>query len=457
MKKNLNNEYDLIVIGAGSGGVRAARIAASHGAKVLICESSRIGGTCVMRGCIPKKLLVYGANYFNEIEDSKFFGWEIDSFKHNWSKLINAKEKELNRLESLYKKLLKEAGVEILESYASLDSPDTVFANNQFFKAKNIFLAVGSKPKIPNILGSSLGITSNEALTLNKRPDSLIIVGGGYIAIEFACLFNALGTKVKIVYRGEKILNGFDLDIRDNMTREMEELGIDIICNANVTKVLKKENTKKKVFLSNNTESTVDEIMFAIGRNPATENLGIEKLGIRIIQNNAIKVDENLSTNIPGIYALGDVTDRVNLTPVAVAEGHALSDSIFSRIKRKVSLQYIPSAVFGIPNIGTVGPTEEELIKKNEQFDVYIEKFKPLKHTLTNSKTVVMMKMIVNKKNNRVLALHMVGENSPEIIQLAAVAIKAGATKFDFDTTIGIHPTVAEEFVTMRNPIRSVN
>ncbi|MCC7048367.1 MAG: glutathione-disulfide reductase [Alphaproteobacteria bacterium] len=445
----LPHDYDLFVIGAGSGGVRASRIAAGHGARVAIAESWRVGGTCVLRGCVPKKLLVYGSHVAHDIEDAAGFGWTIGRAVHDWPKLIANKDKELDRLHGVYLKLLSNAGVELIAGEARVVAPDAVEINKKRITAKTILVATGGWPVIPDIPGRQLAITSNEALDLKHRPERIVIVGGGYIAVEFAGIFAALGSKVTQLYRGEMILRGFDTDVRAFLADELRKKNIDLRLRTDVTRI---DSAMRglAVTLTNGQVVDADAVMMATGRAPNTKKLGLAEVGVALKPNGAVVVDEWSRSSVPSIYAVGDVTDRINLTPVAIAEGHAFADTVFGGKPRKMDHANVPSAVFSQPSVSVVGLSEDAARAKGLVVDIYRTSFRPMKHTLSGRDERMLMKLVVERATDRVIGAHMVGADAPEIIQGLAVAMKAGATKADFDATIGIHPTAAEEFVTMR-------
>ncbi|MFL2682297.1 MAG: glutathione-disulfide reductase [Alphaproteobacteria bacterium] len=448
--KTSNNNYDLIVIGAGSGGVRAARIAANYGAKVVIIESVRVGGTCVLRGCVPKKLLVYGSHFAKEIEDSEGFGWKINSFMHDWSKLISNKDKELDRLNKIYLNLLSK--VKIINGFAKIISNNEVQVNGEILSTNSILIAVGGKPYMPDIQGKELCINSDAALDLNKFPTSIVINGGGYIALEFAGIFASFGANVTLVYRGKNILRGFDSDISKLITEELKSLKIKLLTETEIISV-SKTSSGLLTKLSSGKEVNSDEVMYATGRVPNTKDLGLEKVGIETGSIGEIMVDDNNETNIKNIFAIGDVTNRINLTPVAIAEGQIFSDNLFGSTNKKCDYSNVASAVFTQPAIGVVGLSEEEgkkLLAEDGGISIFKTSFKPMKQTLGGRDTKIFIKMIVANKDNKVIGIHGIGDDMPEIIQICAVAIKAGATKDDFDNTMGIHPTAAEELVTLK-------
>jgi glutathione reductase (NADPH) len=443
------HDYDLFVIGAGSGGVRACRIAAGHGAKVAIAEAWRVGGTCVLRGCVPKKLLVYGAHVAHELEDAAGFGWTIGKSVHDWARLIANKDKELDRLHGIYLKLLSNAGVELIKAQARVVAPDAVEVGKRRVTAQTILVATGGWPVIPDIPGREFAITSNEALDLKHRPERIVIVGGGYIAVEFAGIFAALGSKVTQLYRGEMILRGFDMDVRTFLAEELRKKHIDLRLRSDVVRI---DNTMRGLAVTLTTGQVIDAdaVMYATGRAPNTKSLGLAEIGVALKPNGAVAVDEWSRSSVPSIYAVGDVTDRINLTPVAIAEGHAFADTVFGNRPRKMDHAGVPSAVFSQPPVAMVGLSEDTARARGIVLDVYRTDFKPMKHTLSGRDERTMMKLVVDRATDRVIGAHMVGADAPEIIQGLAVAMKAGATKADFDATVGIHPTAAEEFVTMR-------
>ena len=448
--KTSNNNYDLIVIGAGSGGVRAARIAANYGAKVAIIESVRVGGTCVLRGCVPKKLLVYGSHFAKEIEDSEGFGWKINSFMHDWSKLISNKDKELDRLNKIYLNLLSK--VKIINGFANIISNNEVQVNGEILSTNSILIAVGGKSYMPDIQGKELCINSDAALDLNKFPTSIVINGGGYIALEFAGIFASFGANVTLVYRGKNILRGFDSDISKLITEELKNLKINLLTETEIISV-SKTSSGLLTKLSSGKEVNSDEVMYATGRVPDTKDLGLENVGIETGSIGEIIVDDNNETNIKNIFAIGDVTNRINLTPVAIAEGQIFSDNLFGSTNKKCDYSNVASAVFTQPAIGVVGLSEEEgkkLLAEDGGISIFKTSFKPMKQTLGGRDTKIFIKMIVANKDNKVIGIHGIGDDMPEIIQICAVAIKAGATKDDFDNTMGIHPTAAEELVTLK-------
>ena len=447
-----NYDFDLITIGAGSGGVRASRIAAGHGAKVAIVEEDRPGGTCVLRGCVPKKLLVYGAAFSADLDDAIGFGWEDVDPAHNWGQLIATKNTELDRLAGIYTNLLDNAGVTLIEGRGRIKDAHTVEVNGKTFTAERILIAVGGWPSVPDIPGlKDHAITSNEALNLGHRPDQVIVFGSGYIAVEFAGIFNGFGAETHLVYRADQPLRGFDQDLRDGFAEAASARGIHMHPGVTITKV-EAAGEQKKVTLSDGQEMVVDVVMAATGRHPMTNDLGLENAGVTTNDKGAIVVDGDSQTNIPSIYAIGDVTDRINLTPVAIAEGHAFADTIYGNNPRRADHTNVASAVFSMPPIGSVGLTEEDAIAKAITPKIFVASFRAMKNTISGRQEKSVMKLIVDPETDVVLGVHMLGPDAPEIIQGMAIAIKAGATKKDFDATIGIHPTAAEEFVTMRVP-----
>ena len=447
-------DYDLIVIGAGSGGVRAGRIAAGHGAKVAVIEESRPGGTCVIRGCVPKKLLVYGASFANEFEDAAGFGWQIEGTHHDWGDLIAAKDKEIARLEGIYRTLLKNAGADLIEGRGRITGPHEVSVGDKSYSAERILVAVGGWPFLPDIEGiADHAITSNEALDLPERPSSIAIHGAGYIALEFASIFNALGTETHLIYRGDLPLRGFDEDVRAHMVKSLSERGIHLHAQTDIMGV-SQSGAQKQIRFKDGNSLLVDVFMGATGRKPKTDALGLEEQGVKMTEAGAIIVDEMSQSSVASIYAVGDVTNRVNLTPVAIAEGHAFADSLYGGLKRSISHETIASAVFSMPPIASVGLSETEAAH-NHELVIYDSKFRAMRNTLSGRPEQSYMKLIVDAKTDKVLGVHMVGPDSAEIMQGFAIAVKMGATKADFDACIGIHPTAAEEFVTMRSPRQS--
>jgi len=440
------------VIGAGSGGVRAARVAASHGARVAICEESRVGGTCVIRGCVPKKLLVYASHFAEDFADAGGYGWTVPEPRFNWPDLIAAKDREIDRLNQVYLRLLEESGVTLFARRASFVSAHSVRVGERVVTAEHILIAAGGHPWVPDIPGIEHAITSDQAFDLPALPRRVVVVGGGYIACEFAGIFNGLGSKVTLVYRGDAVLRGFDPDVRLALGGEMRNKGIDLILQSEVKSIVQ-SGGELRITLENGHTLAADQVMYATGRVPNVRNLALENCGVALHPGGWILVDEYSRTNVGHIYAVGDVTERVNLTPVAIYEGHAFADSVFGGRERPVAHEFIPSAVFSQPPVATVGYGEHEAHSHYGDIDVYRAEFRPLKHTLSGRKERTLMKLIVAKDTQRVIGIHIVGLDAPEIVQGFAVAVKSGLTKDQFDATIGIHPTAAEELVTMRKPI----
>ena len=450
-------DYDLITIGAGSGGVRASRRAAATGARVAIVENLRFGGTCVMRGCVPKKLLVYASHFADDFEDSGGYGWQGVDPGFDWAKLIAAKNKELDRLEAVYHRILSEAGVEEIFATAGLADAHTVEVDgpgdNKSLTAETILVATGGWPKMPPIPGIEHVISSNEALELPELPKRIVIVGGGYVAVEFAGIFNGLGAQVTEIIRAPQILRGFDDDVRGVLAGEMEKKGIDIRRQTEVEEITKdgKDGEGFSLKLKDGGTIAADLVMYATGRAPNTARMGLEEAGVALDKKAAIKVDEFSRSSVDNIYAIGDVTERMNLTPVAIAEAEAMVRTAFGGQPTALDYAGVPSAVFSQPPIGTVGLTEAEAEARNGgEIDVYVSRFTPMKYTLSGRDEKSMMKLVVERKTGRVLGCHMVGLDAPEIIQGFALGLRTGATKADFDATIGIHPTAGEEFFTLR-------
>ena len=448
------NDVDLFVIGAGSGGVRAARIAAGHGARVMIAEEYRIGGTCVIRGCIPKKLLVYASRFAHEFEDAAGFGWTVAPAAFDWPTLIANKDKEIARLETVYRSNLEKAGVEIVKSRAVIEDETTVrlLASGARVRCGHILVATGAAPFAGHpIPGFEHAISSNDAFHLPALPVEIVIQGGGYIAVEFACIFAGLGSRVKLVYRGENILRGFDDDVRSHVRTEMEMRGIEVIVGELVTAIHERD-ARYTVTLTGGRTVGADRVMFAVGRKPNIANLGIEQAGIKTAPLGGIAVDAYSRTSAPNIYAIGDVTNRINLTPVAIREGHAFADTVFGGRPTIVDHTNVPTAVFSDPEVGAVGLNETQARERLARVDVYRSTFRPLKATLSGRHSRMLMKLVVDAATDRVVGVHIVGEGAGEMIQLISIAVKMGATKADLDATMAVHPTAAEELVTMREP-----
>src|SRR5713226_9083060 len=445
-------DIDLFVIGAGSGGVRAARIAAGYGASVMVAEEYRVGGTCVIRGCVPKKLLVYASRFADEFEDAAGYGWSMDEPVFDWGKLIANKDREIARLELAYTTNLERAKVAVVKSRAVIEDPHTVrlVATGEKVRAKQILIATGAAPHLgADIAGLRHVISSNEAFHLDELPKRILIQGGGYIAVEFAGIFNGLGSEVTLVYRGENILRGFDDDVREHLRSEMERRGIKIITRQTVTGVEKVEHGFC-VELSDRESFTVDRVMFATGRRPNVSGLGLESAGVRLATNGGIAVDQFSQTSVAGIHAVGDVTNRVNLTPVAIREGHAFADTVFGGKPTAVDHANVPTAVFSEPEVGVIGLTEAQACARLAKVDIYKTSFRPLKMTLAGRDTRAFFKLVVDGETDRVVGCHIVGSDAGEMIQLVGVAVKMKATKADFDATMAVHPTAAEELVTLR-------
>lgn len=449
-------DFDLFVIGAGSGGVRAARIAAGHGAKTAIAEERFYGGTCVNVGCVPKKLMTYVAGYAHAMRDAKGYGWSIGERTFDWPAFIARKDAEIERLNGIYESLLENNNVARFWGHAQIIDPHTIRINDETVSAQRILIATGGKIDTPNIEGAhEYGITSDDIFTLKEQPKTLVILGVGYIGLEFAGIFNALGTQVHVIYRRDDILNeGFDGDVRTFLHDQMSQKGIHFHPKTNITRV-EKTPEGLRVHLDSGDPIEADQALFATGRSPNTNGLGLEAVGVETNPKGAIIVDGEEQTNVPSIYAVGDVIDRVALTPVALGEGHALADRLFAKDTRHISYDNIPSAVFSDPNVAQVGLTEEQArAKYGDDLDVYLSDFRAMKMILADNETRSFMKLIVRRSTDKVIGLHMIGDEAGEIVQGFATAIIAGATKGDFDRTIGIHPTSAEEFVTMRTKAR---
>ena len=443
-------DFDMFTIGAGSGGVASSRRAGSYGARVAICEDSRVGGTCVIRGCVPKKLLVYGAQFADAFVEAAGFGWTVPAPSHDWATLIAAKNREIDRLEGVYRDLLRNAGVRLIEGRGVLVDPHTVEIAGKRYTAANILVATGAHPVMPAIPGIEHAITSNEALDLPALPRRIVIVGGSYIAVEFAGIFHGLGAEVTLVIRGDELLTGFDEDLRTGLGQELGQRGIAIRRRTHVTRIDKRAEGFELTLAEGGTLGA-DLVMYATGRKPNTRGIGLEAAGVALGGDNAVAVDEWQRSCVPHIYAVGDVTDRLNLTPVAIAEGRALAETLFNDNPMKVDHDNVATAVFSQPPIGTVGLSEAAARRRFGAVDVYRTRFRPMKHTLSGREERTMMKLVVDRESDRVLGCHMLGADAPEIIQGLAIAVTCGATKRQFDRTIGIHPTAAEEFVTLRD------
>ncbi len=445
-------DYDLFTIGAGSGGVRASRMSAAFGAKVAVAEERYLGGTCVNVGCIPKKLLVYAAHYGEDFSDAAGFGWTVSEPRLDWAKLIANKNKEIFRLNGVYRKILNDSGVEIFDGHAEIEDPHTVTLDGKEITAKYILVAVGSWPAVPQFPGSEHAITSNEAFYLRSLPERVIIVGGGYIGVEFAGIFHGLGSRTTQLYRGKAFLRGFNDDIRTTLATEMLKRGVDLRFETEIGKIDKAGETLHAT-LSDGSVIEADQILYATGRLPKTRDLGLERAAVHMSETGAVLVDEYSRSNIESIYAIGDCTDRMMLTPVAIAEGMAVANTLFNDKPTRPNYLNVPTAVFSTPNCGAVGLTESEARARNFHVDIYRSFYRPLKHTLTGRDERTMMKLVVDQATDLVLGCHMVGPDAGEIIQGLAVALNCRATKTQFDATIGIHPTAAEEFVTLRSKV----
>ncbi len=442
-------DFDLFVIGGGSGGVRAARIAAGYGARVALAEEYRYGGTCVIRGCVPKKLMVYASTFADAFEDAPGFGWKVGETRFDWEDLIAAKDSEIARLEALYHDNLRKAGVQLFSARATVTDTHCVrLATGAEYSAKHLLIATGGTPFVPEIPGAELAITSNEIFDLERQPERMLIVGGGYIACEFAGIMNGLGTHVTQLYRGDQILRGFDDDVRDHVADAMRARGIVLEIQRDIASIARADGALR-VTADNGETHLVDQVLMATGRVPNTAGLGLEPLEVAMRSNGAIEVDDWSQTGVPSIYAVGDVTDRAPLTPVAIREGHAFADTLFGGTPVRVDHGLIPTAVFTQPEIGTVG-LSEQAARQMGDVEIYRTSFRPMINTLAGRQERMLMKLIVSRPDRRVVGCHIVGHGAGEMIQLASVAIRMGATKEDFDATMAVHPTAAEELVTMR-------
>jgi glutathione reductase (NADPH) len=446
-------DYDLFVIGAGSGGVRAARVAARHGAKVAIAEEYRVGGTCVIRGCVPKKLFVHASKFAEEFEDAVGFGWTSEKVAFDWPTLVANKDKEIERLSKAYIRNLEAAGAELILERAHLESAHSIaLASGRKVKAKTILVATGAAPFVPRHLpGHELAITSNQAFHLERLPSRIVIMGGGYIAVEFAGIFSGLGVETVLVCRAPKILRGFDEDLRDHLMAEMRKKGIEIRPSTEVA-AIERSGDGVRVSLQDGAAFGAGQIMYATGRIPNVVGLGLENAGVHLTPHYAIKVDDYSRSNVENIYAVGDVTNRLNLTPVAIREGQAFADTVFGGKDIKVDHNNVPTAVFSQPEIGTVGLNEEAARKAFARIDIYKTSFRPMKHTLSGRDERMLMKLVVDAGSDRVLGCHICGPDAAEMAQLLGIAVKMGAKKSDFDATMALHPTAAEELVTLREP-----
>ena len=448
-------EFDLFVVGAGSGGVRAARFAAGFGAKVAVAESRYLGGTCVNVGCVPKKLLVYGAHFAEDFEQASGFGWSLGEASFDWATLIANKDREIHRLNGIYRNLLVNSGVTLIEGHAKLTGPHEVEVNGKRHTAKHILIATGGWPQIPEIPGHEHAITSNEAFFLKELPKRVLVVGGGYIAVEFAGIFHGLGAQTSLLYRGDMFLRGFDGSVRKHLHEELTKRGMDVQFNADIARIDKQADGSLKATLKDGRTLIADCVFYATGRRPMLDNLGLENTGVNLDKRGFVEVDELYQSADPSILAIGDVIGRVQLTPVALAEGMAVARRLFKPEQyRPVDYKMIATAVFSLPTIGTVGLSEEQAIEEGHKVQIFESSFRPMKLTLTDCQERTLMKLVVDADTDKVLGCHMVGPEAGEIVQGLAIAMKAGATKHHFDETIGVHPTAAEEFVTMRTPVK---
>jgi glutathione reductase (NADPH) len=448
------NQYDcdLFVIGAGSGGVRAGRIASSLGARVAVAENYRIGGTCVIRGCVPKKLLVFASHFGEDFEDAAGFGWRVEGREFSWARLIENKNIEIERLSTIYAGLLADAGVDVLTGTARLVDSHTVTIGERRVSAKYVLVAAGGGPRMPAVPGIEHAISSNEAFELPELPRRILIVGGGYVAMEFAGIFRGLGSEVTISYRGEEILRGFDEDVRRHLHQELHKKGIRILLNSRVTRIDRRSRGVLEASVPGMPDEKYecDAVMYATGRVPNTGGLGLSEAGVRLDEDGGVVVDRFGQSSVPSVYAIGDVTNRIALTPVAIREGAAVAMTLFGAERVPVDHEYVPSAVFSQPPVGTVGLNQDEAEARFGDAEVYKTSFRPLRHTLSGRDERTLVKLVVDPATQRVVGAHMVGADAPEIIQGIAIAVKAGLTKTQFDATLGIHPTAAEEFVTMK-------
>ncbi|MBB3104023.1 glutathione-disulfide reductase [Azomonas macrocytogenes] len=448
-------DFDLFVIGAGSGGVRAARFASSFGARVAVAESRYLGGTCVNVGCVPKKLLVYGANYAEDIDQAKGYGWSVDGVTFDWATLIASKNSEIERLNGIYKNLLVESGVTLFQEHAQILDAHRIEVAGKSYTSEHILIATGGWPHVPEFPGNEHVITSNEAFYLPSLPKRTLVVGGGYIAVEFASILNGCGSETRLLYRGELFMRGFDGSLRDHLKNEMIKKGIDLQFNTDIARVDKQADGTLKATLKDGRVMEADCILYATGRRPMLDNLGLENVEIERDKRGYLVVDNLFQTTTPSILAIGDVIGRIQLTPVALAEGMAVARHLFKPEEyRPVDYKLIPTAVFSLPNLATVGLTEEEAREKGVRLRIYESRFRPMKLTLTDTQERSLMKLVVDAETDKVLGCHMAGPEAGEIMQGFAVALKAGATKRIFDETVGIHPSAAEEFVTMRTPAK---
>jgi glutathione reductase (NADPH) len=445
-------DFDLVVIGAGSGGTRASRLSAGMGARVAVVEESRLGGTCVNVGCIPKKLLVYASHYGHDFADAAAFGWDVGPRRFDWKRLIANKDVEIARLNGVYAKLLDDAGVTRIDGRARLVDPHTLAIGERRISAEHVLVATGSWPSLPLTPGIEHAISSNEAFRLDALPERVVVVGGGYIAVEFAGIFHGMGAAVSQLYRGDLFLRGFDDDVRTTLADEMRKQGIDLRLRCDVTRI-EKAPAGLRIALTDGSQLEADAILYATGRRPNTKGLGLEAAGVATGPGGEILVDDYSRTNVPNVWAIGDVTDRINLTPVALHEGICFARTVFGGTPTKPDHRDVPTAVFSTPNIGSVGLTEQEARARCGAVRVFRERFRPLRHTLTGRDEKTLVKLVVDAASDRVVGAHMVGPEAGEIIQGIGIAVKCGVTKAQLDSTIGIHPTTAEEFVTLRTPV----
>ncbi|GIX27954.1 MAG: glutathione reductase [Burkholderiales bacterium] len=443
-------DYDLFVIGAGSGGVRAARVAAGYGARVAIAEERFLGGTCVNVGCIPKKLFFYAAHFREDFEDAEGFGWKVGHLRFEWRRLREHKDREIARLNGVYERLLEASGVTLLRGRARVLGPHRVRVGERNYTADHLLVATGAHAVVPPIPGAALGITSDAAFFLEALPKRVLVVGGGYIAVEFASIFNGLGVETTLAYRGPHLLRGFDDDVRQFLASEMEKKGIRILFNTRVLALRAGAGGCREVCFGDGREEAFDLVLFATGRAPSSRGFGLEEAGVKLAENGAIVVDDAFRSSVPSIYALGDVIDRLKLTPVAIHEAMAFAQTRFGASPKPMDYENVPTAVFSHPNVGAVGLTEAQARERYSRVDVYTTAFRPLKLSLTPREERTFMKLVVDRATDRVLGVHMVGPEAGEVVQGFAVALQVGATKAQFDATVGIHPTLAEEFVTMR-------
>jgi glutathione reductase (NADPH) len=444
-------DFDLFVIGGGSGGVACARRAASYGAKVALAEHDLLGGTCVHRGCIPKKLLVYAAHFRHDFEDAAAYGWSLGERRFDWDAMVAAKRQELSRLKDIYARLLQDAGVTTIVERAQLVDRHTLAAGGREYTAETVLIATGGWPVMPDIPGIEHAVTSNEMFELPRFPRRLVIVGGSYIACEFACIFSGLGAETTQLYRGDMILRGFDMDLREVLCDEMRKDGIELRLETNAV-ALAKQGKTVRVTTTHGDTMDADVVLFATGRAPNTRGIGLEQAGVELNHKGAVTVDAGSRSTVPNIYAIGDCTDRINLTPVAIHEGRCLAETLYHDNPREPDHRDVPTAVFSQPELGTVGLSEADARKAYAAVDIYKSRFRPLKHTLTGRHETVFMKLVVDRESDRVVGCHMIGSGAGELVQLLGLAVKAGATKAQFDATVAVHPTAAEEFVTMYEP-----